>query len=74
MAEKDDRDVEKLYTISETVKKLKRLVECLEKGESFRIQVDGEPIYVPKDAILTIEHEREGDEEELEFQFKWKRK
>ncbi|MDH5682541.1 MAG: amphi-Trp domain-containing protein [Spirochaetota bacterium] len=72
MAEKDDRDVEKEYSVSETVKKLRRLADSLESGEAFRIQVDGEPIYVPKHATFNIEHEREGDEEELEFQFKWK--
>jgi len=73
MSEKEDRDVEKEYSTAETVKKLRRLADSLETGEPFRIQVDGEPIYVPKDAAFTIEHEREGDEEELEFQFKWKK-
>jgi hypothetical protein len=29
---------------------------------------------VPADAIVNIEHERAGDEEELEFQLKWRRK
>lgn len=69
----ENRDVEKEYSVSETVEKLRRLADCLEAGENFEIQVAGERIYVPDRARFTIEHEREGDEEELEFQFKWKR-
>jgi len=41
------------------------------KNKKFSIQVAGEKINVPYDAITNIEHEREGKEEELEFQIKW---
>lgn len=68
---KQDRDIEKQYSDAETVEKLRRLADSIESGTAFEIQVAGERIYVPARAIFTIEHEREGDEEELEFQFKW---
>jgi amphi-Trp domain-containing protein len=70
---KPDRDVEKEYSASDAVEKLRRLADCIEAGENFEIMVAGERIYVPDRARFTIEHERDGDEEELEFQFKWKK-
>jgi amphi-Trp domain-containing protein len=69
---KPERDIEKEYSTSEIVAKLRRLADDLEAGENFEIQVAGERIYVPNRAKFSIEHEREDGEEELEFQFKWK--
>ncbi len=69
---KPERDIEKEYSTSEIVSKLRRLADDLEAGENFEIQVAGERIYVPNRATFSIEHERENGEEELEFQFKWK--
>ncbi len=66
-----DRDIEKGYPTTEFVAKLRRLADCLESGENFEIQVAGERIYVPDRAVFHIEHEREGDGQELEFQIKW---
>ena len=71
MGEKRDRDVEKVYSTSEFVAKLRRLADALEAGERFEIQVAGERIYVPARAEFNVEHEREGGEEEIEFQLKW---
>lgn len=68
---KEDRDIEKAYSTSETVEKLRRLADCLEEGKAFEIMVAGERIYVPVRAVFNIEHEREEGQEELEFQFKW---
>lgn len=68
-----DRDIEKSYPVDQFVEKLRRLADDLEAGRNFEIQVAGERIYVPDRAIFNIEHEREGDEEELEFQLKWTR-
>ena len=70
---KDDRDIEKGYTTSEFVSKLRRLADALESGDKFEIQIAGERIYVPVRAEYNIEHEREGTEEEIEFQLKWSR-
>lgn len=71
MGGKQDRDIEKVYSTSEFVAKLRRLADALEKGEKFEVQVAGERIYVPVHAEFNVEHEREGNEEELEFQLKW---
>ena len=69
---KENRDIEKAYTNAQFVEKLRRLADCIENGENFEIQVAGERIYVPDRAIFNIEHERDEDGEELEFQIKWK--
>jgi amphi-Trp domain-containing protein len=71
MANKEDRDIEKSYPKSEFVAKLRRLADVIENGERFEIQIAGERIYVPKRAVFNIEHEREDNEEEIEFQIKW---
>lgn len=71
-AHKQNRDIEKTYSIPQFVEKLRRLADCLEQGERFDIQIAGERIYVPKDAVFNIEHERGDGEEEIEFQIKWK--
>ncbi len=68
---KPERDLEKAYTTKDFVAKLRRLADSIEQNERFRIQIAGERISVPPDAIFNIEHEREGDNEEIEFQLKW---
>ena len=67
----EERDVEKTYTKEEFVNKLRRLADCIEKNENFRISVAGEAIYVPDGATFSIEHERSEGSHELEFQVKW---
>ena len=67
----NERDVEKGYSLTEYVAKLRRLADSLENGEKFEIQIAGERIYVPVRAEFNIEHEREGISEEIEFQIKW---
>jgi len=71
MSEKQDRDVERVYSAAEFVSKLRRLADALETGKRFEIQLAGERVYVPARAEFNVEHEREGDEEEIEFQLKW---
>ncbi|HEX2240907.1 MAG TPA: amphi-Trp domain-containing protein [Actinomycetota bacterium] len=66
------RDVEKGYSTAEVVAKLRRLADALESDRPFRIQVAGERIHVPARAEFTIEHERGSEDEEVEFQLKWK--
>lgn len=68
-----DRDIEKEYSHAENIRKLERLVDCMKTGEPFEIQVAGKRIYLPVRATFSIEHEIEGDSEELEFQFRWQR-
>lgn len=67
----DERDVEKEYTNTQFVEKLRRLADSIESGENFEIQIAGERIYVPDRAKFTVEHEREDGEHEIEFQIKW---
>ncbi len=71
MTEKSDRDIEKTYSNSEFVEKLRRLADAIENDEKFEIQIAGERIYVPVRATYNIEHEREDGHEEVEFQIKW---
>jgi amphi-Trp domain-containing protein len=66
------RDIEKNYPATRLVAKLRRLADCIEQGERFRIQVAGERVSVPPDARINIEHERSKSEEEIEFQLKWR--
>lgn len=68
-----DRDIEKTYPNAAFAAKLRRLADAIENGRRFDIQIAGERIRVPADALFTVEHEREGDEEEIEFQVRWKR-
>ncbi len=66
-----DRDVERNYSVPEFAAKLRRLADALESGKPFRIQIANERFTVPRDAAFSVEHEREGEEEEVEFQLKW---
>jgi len=68
---KPERDLEKDYSTKDFVAKLRRLADSIEQKKRFRIQISGERISVPPDAIFNIEHEREGNNEEIEFQMKW---
>lgn len=68
-----DRDVERNCTTEAFVDTLRRLADALERGEPFRIQVQNARFTVPRDAALSIEHEVQGGEEELELQLRWKR-
>jgi amphi-Trp domain-containing protein len=60
-----------MYSTADVVAKLRRLADALETGSPFRIQVAGERVRVPARAEFSIEHERSGDEEEIELQLKW---
>jgi len=72
MSTKPQRDIEKGYSKPEFVAKLRRLADAIENDDRFDIQIAGERIYVPVHATFTIEHERSGTEEEIEFQIKWR--
>ena len=66
-----DRDVERDCTPTNFVKTLRRVADAIEAGEDVRIQVAGKRFVVPASAALSIEHEAEDGEEELELQLKW---
>ena len=66
-----NRDVEKSYPLSRFVAKLRRLADAVEEGRRFHIQIAGERVLIPPHATITVEHEREEGQEEVEFQLKW---
>ncbi|SMY33413.1 amphi-Trp domain-containing protein [Photobacterium andalusiense] len=72
MTNKKQRDIEKQYSNAEFAAKLRRLADAVENDTRFEIQIAGERVYVPVSAEYSIEHERERDEEEIEFQIKWR--
>ncbi len=69
----DEKDVEKSYSNREVVAKLRRLADALEEDKTFEIQIAGERIYVPPYASIEFEYQRDGEEEEVEIELKWKR-
>ncbi len=69
---KKKRDIEKIYSKQQFISKLLRFADALEKDKSFTIQIAGERIRIPSESIITIEHERGTEWEEVEFQIKWK--
>jgi amphi-Trp domain-containing protein len=66
-----ERDVEKDVSTPQFVDTLRRLADSLEAGESFRIQVEGKRFTVPTNAAIVIEHEIDGDKEELALELQW---
>ena len=69
---KKARDLERTYSRSQFVAKLRRLADAVETGRAFTIQVAGERLHIGAEARFNIEHERSGTEEELEFQLRWR--
>jgi len=65
------RDIERDYSRRQFIAKLRRLADCLEHGERFRIQVAHERVSVPPNATINLEHERSAKSEEIEFQLRW---
>ena len=67
-----DRDVERNVNREQFVATLRRVADAIEGGEGVRIQVAGKRFTVPATADLSIEHEAEGGDEELELQLRWR--
>jgi amphi-Trp domain-containing protein len=66
------RDLERSYSRSQFVAKLRRLADSIESARPFTIQVAGERLHIAADAAFGIEHERSAGSEELEFQLRWR--
>ena len=64
-------DIDKRYSTTETVKRLRRLADCLESGKPYKIQIGGERVTVPNRAVFALEHETKGNCKEIAFQFRW---
>ena len=71
MPTRRDRDLERTYSRTQFVAKLRRLADAIESGAAFSIQVANERLRIPADAKFNIEHERSGGVQELEFQLRW---
>jgi len=69
-----DRDVEKNCKKSYIVSLLRRLADDLENNKSSKVQVLNKRFTIPKDVELSLEHEIEDGESELEIKFEWKNK
>ncbi|MCU1289611.1 MAG: uncharacterized protein JWN60_1840 [Acidobacteria bacterium] len=67
----EEIEVEKGYSNKQTAEKLRRLAEAIEQGKEFEIQVGGQRIYVPADATIDFEYERDEESHELEVEIKW---
>lgn len=63
--------MQKKYSQKAYIAKIKRLVAALESGKAFAIQLKGKKIRIPSGAEISIEYEKEGKKNELEFQIKW---
>jgi amphi-Trp domain-containing protein len=72
MAARRNRDLERTYSRSQFVAKLRRLADALEAGAPFTIQVANERLRVPADTAFNVEHERAAGVDELEFQVRWR--
>ena len=69
-----ERDVERNCSPADFIDTLRRLADALERGEPFRVQVEGKRFTVPRDAALSVEHEVDDEgAEELELQLRWRR-
>jgi amphi-Trp domain-containing protein len=68
-----ERDVERNLSSNQFAATLRRIADAIEQGEPVRIQVAQKRFVIPVNAALSIEHEVEGDEEELELQLRWSR-
>lgn len=66
-----NRDLTRTYSRPQFVAKLRRLADSLATGKAFTIQVAGERMRIPPNAVFNIEHERSGKGNELEFQLIW---
>ena len=63
--------MEKKYSKKMHIAKMKRFIMALEKNKPFTIQVKNKKIRIPADSEISIEFEKDGKENELEFQIKW---
>jgi amphi-Trp domain-containing protein len=66
------RDLERTYSRAQFVQKLRRLADAMEQERPFVIAVAGERLRIPANAVFNVEHERDGGDDELEFQLRWR--
>ena len=67
-----NRDVEIIRSKATFVATLRRVADAIEQGEPVRIQIAAKRFTIPQSAELSIEHEVEGRDEEVELQLRWR--
>ncbi len=67
-----NRDVEIIRSKATFVATLRRVADAIEQGEPVRIQIAAKRFNIPQSAQLSIEHEAEGSDEEVELQLRWR--
>jgi len=75
------KEIEKNYTKKQTIQILKMIVNSLEKGKAFRMQIKGKKVYLSKESEIEIEYEKEParprkgaggkKEQKIEIEIKW---
>lgn len=67
----EERDIEVPKTEAQFVALLRRVADSVEANKGWRIQVGGLRLKVPETAKVSVEHEASGNNNCIEFQFKW---
>ena len=66
-----DRDIDVSHDLASFVSELRRLADALEHSTEFTIHIDGQDLTIPEGAKLSVAHESQAGENELEFQITW---
>ena len=66
-----DRDIDVSHDLASFVSELRRLADALEHSTEFTIHIDGQDVTIPEGAKLSVAHESQAGENELEFQITW---
>ncbi len=71
-ASKASSEIERNVKPKTFAKLLTRIANALESDKQVSVTIKGNRVYLPKNARLSVVHEHEDDEHELELQFSWK--
>ena len=69
----EDANVEQTFAKRETATKLRRIADAIEEGKSFRIQINGNRLFVPAGARIEIELQHEEYDGEVAVEISWRR-
>jgi len=71
--ETDIEELEETLSREDFVARLRQLADALEKGDGFEVDLAGETVTLPKDAVYSVDYEGEDGEEEIGFRIAWSR-
>lgn len=69
----EDANVEQTFAKRETALKLRRIADAIEAGKTFRVQINGNRVFVPAGARVDIEIQHEEYDGEVEVDISWRR-